>query len=234
MPIIRDQWANELDSIVSLKVFEGARNRARTLGLRKLFNNQGSTQGTENAISKGVVGPDAWDNYNRSGTVSEADFDKGYLKTYTHVQYPLDVGIDRELADDSRWREIGDIAASIGDSAMVKREFSRASIWNNAFDVNFPGGDAVELCDAAHPYSSAKSGSTQSNTGTLALTAENVGSTQTSMGAFWTMPDRRWGAWEHCCWCLRRWRAPRESLRFRRLTRTAPTTRPTRNTGSVG
>jgi hypothetical protein len=184
MPVVRAEWANELDSVVNLRFAAAFAARARTQVLSSLFTAETSTGGDENVIGAGVVSPNAWDNYENSGAISEADFDKGYLKTFTHKEYPLDVRIERKLLDDSRFREITDLVNKLGDSAAVKREFDRASVFNNAFSASFLGGDGVSLCNASHPLSPSKSGSTQSNTGTSALTAANVSATRELMRKF--------------------------------------------------
>ena len=183
--IIRDNWATELDAVVNLRFREGLANRAATMVGSTLFNMQRAPiGGTVNVTSAGAVSPDAWDNYENAGVVSQADFDKYYLKTYTHKEYPLEVAIQRKLLDDGNTTQIFNIPFRLGDSAMVKRETDMASVFVNAFDSNFAGGDAVELCDGAHPHSAAKSGATQSNVGTDALTAANISKARRLMRAF--------------------------------------------------
>ena len=184
MPIQRAAWANELDSVVNLKFVSGAQQRAHTLALGPLFNVQNSSVGSESVISHGVIPPNAWDDYEKDKKIPEADFDKGYLKTYTHVEKIMSLSYERKFRDDNKFRDLERQAFMLGDSAMVKREFDRSSIWNNAFDSTFTGSDGVELCDAAHPHSADKPNTTQSNIGTRALTAEAVGDTQQLMRDF--------------------------------------------------
>ena len=184
MPNTRAQWADELDSVVNLRVREGLANRGDSIVGPSLYNVQvPPVGGTVNVTSAGVIAPDSWDNLENEGRISEADFDKYYLKTYTHREYALDAAIQRKLFDDGNMLEITNIARRLGDSFTVKRETDMASPFVNAFDSNFPGGDAIELC-GAHPLSEAKSGTTQANNGTFALSAANISSTKQLMRAF--------------------------------------------------
>lgn len=185
MPIVSAPdglWADALDPIVRKWFLQGFSRRASLLP--SLFNMQSSARAYEEISSIGAIGIDAWKNYNKSGQVSEADFDQGYKKTYTHVEYPLDFAIERKTIDDSQHREVFDAAARIGDSAAVFRETEGASVFNNAFSSSFVGADAVALCSDSHPYGPQKPSATQDNKGTAALTKDNVSIAREAMMAF--------------------------------------------------
>lgn len=184
MPIVsapNGLWADALDPIIRKWFEQGFARRAALVPT--LFNVQSSSRAYEEISSIGAIGIDAWKNYNNAGVVSEADFDQGYKKTYTHVEYPLDFSVERKTLDDNNYREIFDASARIGDSAAVFREVEGASVFNNAFSSSFLGADAVALCSDSHPYGPQKSG-TQDNKGTLALTKANVSIVREAMMAF--------------------------------------------------
>lgn len=176
------QWSQALDPTI-LKFFELGFGRRSPL-LPALYNVQSSDSNDEEVGSIGAVTPDAWDNYEMTGRISQADFDQGYKRTYTHREYPLTLEIQRKLADDNKHAQIFKLAERMGDSAFVKREADAASTFNNGFDDNFPGADAVGLLSTAHPLSPNKTGSTQTNEGTLVLTKTNVETTRVAMMAF--------------------------------------------------
>jgi hypothetical protein len=182
MPIISDNWADALDPIVK-HWFELGINR-RTSLIPTLFNVQQSLRAYEEVSGIGAIGIDAWDAYESSGAVPQVDFDQWYKQTYTHQEYVVELEIERKFLDDNMYRQITDPALRLGDSAMVKREVDAASVFNNAFSSSFLGADGVALCSNSHPYSPDKTGSTQDNLFTLALTKTNVAEVREAMMAF--------------------------------------------------
>jgi hypothetical protein len=182
MTITSKQWSDALDPLI-IKFFEMGMSR-RTPLAPSLFNVQNSSESEERVGSIGAVSIDGWDMYEQTGVVASADFDQGYKKTYEHKEYPLEIPIKRKIFSDSRHREIFRIVDRIADSAVVLRETHGASVFNNAFDDNFPGADEVGLCSTAHPLSPNKTGTTQTNEGTLSMTAANIETTRIAMMAF--------------------------------------------------
>jgi len=180
--ILSSNWADALDPIVR-KWFQQGYMRRPSL-IPTLFNVQGSERSYEQASSAGAVGIEAWDQWEIAGKAGRADFDQGYKKTYTHREYPLEIEIQRKFLDDNMFKQVTDPVVKLGDSAALKREVDAASVFNNAFSSSFVGADAVALCSASHPLSPQKTGATQSNTGTLALTKDNVKTTREAMMAF--------------------------------------------------
>ncbi len=154
-----------------------------------IFGKRTSDRAFEDHIGAGVFGSDGW-NFEKSGRVQYDDRNKGYKTTYTHAEFAKGFVVQRKLIDDNRFDIITDDASALGDSAFRKREKSAASVFNNAFTstTNADGfstllADGVVLCSASHPRS-ADDATTQSNAGTLALTADNVSTTRTAMMAF--------------------------------------------------
>jgi Mu-like prophage major head subunit gpT len=182
MPILEANWAELLDPILR-KSFEQGYSRRIPMA-PQLFNIQASSNSDEQILGVGAIGIDAWNNVNNAGRPSEVDFDKGYLKTYTHVEYGVDLKIQSALVADNKYPAIIRQGEKLGDSAAVKRETDAASVFNNAFSASYLGADAVALCSDSHPYSPTKSGTTQDNNGTLALTKDNVSTVRQLMMAY--------------------------------------------------
>ena len=185
MPIVSavgGLWADALDPIVRFRT-DLAFNR-RPQMLNRLFNVQLSQRAYEAISGVGAIGIDAWKNYANSGAVSEADFDQGYKKTYTHVEYPLDFYVERKTIDDANFPAVFRLAERIGDSAAVFRETEAASVFTNAFNGSFLGADGVALCSDSHPNSPQKTGVTQDNNFALSLTKANVATVREAMMAF--------------------------------------------------
>ena len=187
MPIYGQQnglWADALDPIVRYR-FDLAFGRRPSM-IPYLFNVQGSVRAYEQISGVGAVGIDAWDTWRVAGHVGEADFDQGYKTTYTHVEYPMDIRVMRSLIDDANFPQVFRLIERVGDSAALKREHDAASIFNNAFTDTAPyaGADGVGLVSTAHPFGPQKTGATQSNEGTYALTLDNVATVREAMMAF--------------------------------------------------
>src|SRR5690242_7978960 len=113
-------WADALDPIVRFR-FDLAFGRRASL-IPALFNVQGSVRAYEQVSGVGAVGVDAWNSYAQSGRVGKADFDQGYKSTYTHVEYPLEMTIERKTIDDANFAQAFRLVERVGDSASLKRE----------------------------------------------------------------------------------------------------------------
>jgi len=187
MPILAEVgglWADALDPIVRKWFEQGFSRRPSLLGT--LFNVQSSARAYEEVSGIGAIGIDSWVNFENGDGVSEVDFDQGYKKTYTHQEFIVDLQIRRKFLDDNQFPQITNPTMRLGDSAALRRETDGASVFNNAFTDTAPyaGADAVGLCSTAHPFSPQKTGTTQSNEGTRALTKDNVAATREDMMAF--------------------------------------------------
>lgn len=164
-----------------------------------LFNVQGSSLAAENGVGLGGIAPDAWDIYKSNRTKGRLTFDQLYTQTYTHVEYPVQVRIEKKLLLNDQYGQINRIAQKVGISAEQKMELDAASLLNNAFSASYTFSDAVALCSASHPKSPSSS-ATYSNRGTSALTADAVSATRVAMmhtkddkgNEIGIMPDELW------------------------------------------
>lgn len=166
------QWAEALAPGIREWFFTGYKNRPTLT--EQLFNVQNSESAYEEFMSYGAISPDAWDDYEESGRVPKVGFDKGYKTTFTHREYPVSMDIQRKFVDDNKYPQIIQLAQQLGDSAALKREVDAMGVFVNCALAGKIGGDGKPLCDNSHPTSPTKSGVTQDNLDTLALTAANV------------------------------------------------------------
>jgi len=192
MPVTSGNWAELLTPQTSdafVMGFTAGGRRASMIG--QLYNVANSERAFEEALGVGVLDSN-WTPLSRTGRVVYDEPEKGWLKRFTHEEYAKGFVVQRKMVDDNLFPEIMRMATSLGDSAFRNREKSAAAVFANAFSsVNdqttldtygFPigGPDSVALCSDAHPYNAADS-TTQTNEGTLALTADNLGTTRVAM-----------------------------------------------------
>jgi hypothetical protein len=182
MPLTSAHWSYAIDPGIQGS-FDVAFSRRSSLR-EALYGVRSSSLASEEIFGSGVIGVDAWEQWEKDGIVPQADYDQIYKKTFTHKEYPLEVQIRKKLFEDAQFASIFDIAAKIGDSAALKRENDAASTFNNAFSDSFAGADSVGLCSLLHPNSPHNANDTQANEGTLALTKANVATTRENMMAF--------------------------------------------------
>lgn len=180
--VISDNWPNLLEPIVR-EAFLLSAERYPSI-IPTLFDVLPSAAAWEKFQGIGAVGVDAWDQFRKTKKAAKVAFDNGYLTTFTHDTYMVELDVERELIEDSQYPQITDAAAALSDSAMEKRETDAASVFVNAFTDTYAGADAVGLCSTAHPNGPNKTGSTQSNEGTYSLTADNVSTVRIAMMGF--------------------------------------------------
>lgn len=182
MPIRSTNWAEALEPVIHHWFETGM--QMRTPVAPQLFNVQTSARDHEKVGGIGGLGVDVFDNYENANMIGEFDFDKGYIKTYTHREYPAKITIQRKMLDDNLYPQITDAARRVGVATMRKKEIDAASVFNNAFSASFTGADAVALCSDSHPQSPDRAGSTQDNNFALVLNKTNLRTVREAMMAF--------------------------------------------------
>lgn len=182
MAIRSSNFTEALEPVI-LRTFEmGMKMRAPVAP--QLFNVQTSQRDHEKILGIGGLGVDIFDDYEETGMIPEFDFDKGYLKTYTHREYPAKITVQRKFMADNQLPQIMAIARRVGMATMLRREMDAASVFNNAFSASFLGADAVALCSDSHPNSPDNTGATQDNNFTLILNKANLRTVREAMMAF--------------------------------------------------
>lgn len=177
---ISEQWAQLLEPGLRA-IFSVQRTAlAASSKIPLLFSVGGSGKAQEHYLGAG--GMSDWEVY--AGAIEYDDFDQLYKTTFTHVEYAKGFKVERKLVDDDLYNEINARPRQLALSSIRTREKNAASVFNNAFSASFTGGDAVSLCNASHPLAPTHAGDTQSNTGTLALSYDNVVAARETMRAF--------------------------------------------------
>lgn len=173
---ISEQWVELLEPGLRAIFEEQTEALAADSRIPLLFNVQGSNKSQEHDLMSGGFGD--WNEY--KGTIEYHDNEQGFKTTYTHTEYVDGFKVERKLVDDDLYNQINARPMGLALSAMRTREKHAASVFNNAFSSSYAGGDGVALCSASHPYSPSNA-TTQSNTGTSALSYDNVITTRRLM-----------------------------------------------------
>lgn len=181
--MLRQSQFDSLLTPVLYHHFELGQTRVPTLRQR-LFNVQRSNTALEYGTGLGGMAPEAWDLYKESGNKGKLDMDQLYTQTYTHIEYPVQLSIEKRLLLNDQYNRINTMIQRAGQSAATKMEVDAASLLNNAFSSSYTWSDAVALCSASHPKSKHKSAGTQSNKGTSAMTKDVVAATRIAMMKF--------------------------------------------------
>ncbi len=164
-----------------------------------LFNVQDSKIAVEHGTGLGGMSPDAWDQYKSNRTKGRLTFDQLYTQDYTHVEYPVQMVIEKKLLQFDQYNKINQYARRVGISAEQKMELDAAGLLNNAFSTSYTFSDGKPLCSATHPKNPNVT-TTYSNRGTTALTADAVSATRVLMmhakddkgNEIGIMPDELW------------------------------------------
>lgn len=176
MPLISENWSNSI--LTGLRKVFVNYYREQVSNVPVLFNMQKSEKAQEFDLLTDEFKD--FDVFN--GQIAYDDYKESYKTTYTHQEYARGFKIERKLVMDELYGTIQRQPQLLGLSARRRREKDGASVFNNAFNSGFTGGDALSLCNSAH--TSSNSTTTQSNTGVLSLTAANVEATRRSMIKF--------------------------------------------------
>jgi hypothetical protein len=162
-----------------------------------LFPIDTSTKASESTQGIGEMGSGGWNNFRKTRRLGYDGFDPGFKTTLEHRVFAKGMIVERELMEDNQYpnagipRQVKQEVQKLGRSAALHREHSAANVFRNAFtdagedDEGMPiaGFDGVGLCSEAHPLGP-ENAATQSNEGTLALTADNLATTKLLMREF--------------------------------------------------
>lgn len=144
-----------------------------------LFNIQKSDAAFEKTSAVGQVP----DHAEFTGKVVEVNPVQAYDKTYTFTEYAAKIEIQRKLAADDQYRVINRLPKGLATSASRSREKLGAQVYELGFTYEPADGDGAELFASDHG-SNVPGVATQSNEGTLALSATNVETTRIAMHSF--------------------------------------------------
>ena len=177
MPITREQWI-EVES--ATQELWDKENKKRVDYNAMLYNVQESDKSQENHLGVGSIGQMMpW-----TGTVSYAEFEKGYSKGYRHAKYSRGIQFEEELFRFREYNEMKKRTTKLNTAVYKTLQAHGVSTFNNAFSATFAGPDKVALCSASHPYSPTNS-ATQSNVFTATdLTVPNLTTVFNAMSMF--------------------------------------------------
>lgn len=181
--MLRQEQFDSLLTPVIYHHFEVGQSRVPSLRSR-LFNVQASTLAEEKGTGMGGISPDAWDQYKASGKKGRLDFDQLFTQSYQHVEYPVELVIEKRLVLNDQYGKIASIIRRAGMSAEQKMEIDAASLLNNAFSSSYLWSDGKALCATDHKKTPHASAGTYSNKGTSALTKDAVSTTRVAMMRF--------------------------------------------------
>lgn len=126
------------------------------------------------------------------GQVSYDEVYQGYNVTYSHVEFAKGFKVERKLFDDDLYNVIARKPSGLARSAKRSREKYGAQLFNNAFSGSgtlvisgttvLSNSEALSLCNPAHTSTAVTS--TQSNSGTSALSPTSVEATRIAMAGF--------------------------------------------------
>lgn len=174
--LVSPNWPDLLEPGLRKAFDDSYRERPSNIAL--LFDVQSSNKAIEHDLSESAL----LDFEPFNGAIPYDDMGEGYKTNYVHQEYARGFKVERKLVDDDLYGIINRRPSRLGRAARRRREKDAASMFNNAFNAGFLGGDGVSLCNSAHP--SNNSSATQSNTGTLVLNDVNLEATRRLMIGF--------------------------------------------------
>lgn len=182
--MLSENW-QELMLPILRRIFDKHKKKLKDF-VPVIYNVETSTKALEQHMGIGSLGlMTPWDESGRQ--VAYEDIHKGFLATYRHKKYSKGLEIERELPEDDQYGEIKKRVRILTRTAYYTRQFYAASVFNNAFNVTYPGPDKVALCSTAHPYSPTNSatfgnyGDPDSLGTALKLNADNVEKVRNAM-----------------------------------------------------
>lgn len=144
-----------------------------------LYGVESSQKSTEYDLGIGGTG----DLAEFDGTIPYDDFKQQFRVSYTHKEWVKGMKVERKLVDDDLYSIINKRPMQLALVTKRTQEKHSAGIFNNAFNTTvFTGGDGVGLCATNHTFIG--TATSQSNSGTTALSATAVEATRILMRQF--------------------------------------------------
>jgi len=133
-----------------VKTWWGQEYNAEAQEWSRIFDVESSSMAYEEAVQ--LVGTGLAPVKPEGTAISYDSFRQGYTTRLTHSTYALGMIITEEMIDDNQYTQVARARARmLGRSMKLTKEHKHANILNNAFDSNYPGGDAKELLATDHP-----------------------------------------------------------------------------------
>lgn len=124
-----------------------------------------------------------------TGELNYTEFKEGNSKTLAPSEIALGLKIQRKLVDDDLYGVIDALVRQMASVARYRMETDGVGPFVNAFNTTYTVFDGLSLCNSAHTFVSTST--TQSNTGTTALSYAALEAALTAMRKFTNSQDRR-------------------------------------------
>ena len=147
----------------------------------QIFNVRPSTQNSEHFEGVGDMPTDAFRQFKATGVIGQSKTGAGFATDFRVEEYPLDLSYSWADIRDMNSMKMQIDTQTVAEAYRQFLEEEAASVFNNGFDADFPGGDGKPLFDNAHPQSPNDTGSTWDNRGTTALSVDSIKSTRLAM-----------------------------------------------------
>lgn len=144
----RHQFAKQLQD--GLNTVFGAEYDSFPTVYDKLFSEHTSSKAyEEDVLMVGLGG--AVEKAEGSG-ISYDSGQEAWVARYDHSTIALAFAITEEAVEDGRYGDLGQkYSRFLARSMRYTKEVRGHSVYNNAFDSNYAGGDGVALCSTSHP-----------------------------------------------------------------------------------
>lgn len=170
--LLTENFGDILDPRFS-KIYDKAyKERISASMVPMIFGMKTSTRNYEMMSGIGGLG----DVQDFDGSISYDSFSQLYDSTVTFPEKALGIKAERKLVDDELFGILDARPWQLAESVARSREKQGAAVFANAF-TDASGGDGVALCSSSHPYSP-DDATTQSNSGSSALSATSVEATR--------------------------------------------------------
>lgn len=159
-----------------------------------VFNQYTSDRGSE--IHEVFRGSGEWQTKGESENVQAGQSRSVNQVTYINTTYAQAEDIPMEFFDDDQHSMVEKIIREMALNGRIKREKQGFSVFRNAFDSSFTGGDGTELINPSHPIATGTQSNEVSGNPVLSETSLNTAITQMSE---MKKQDGQWGGCvPHC------------------------------------
>lgn len=139
----------ELDEVFFMEWDKEMEPGYGTVETPALFNQQTSNKAVEQRSV--FVGTGYFEETGESQNIPSANSIIKDKVTYTHVKFSKGEEISKEFFDDDQHDDIDKIVRSLAQRGRQTQNLKGFSVYRNAFNNAFPGGDGVSLVNALHP-----------------------------------------------------------------------------------
>lgn len=124
-----------------------------------------------------------------TGELTYNEFREGNSKELTPIEIAMGLKVERKLIDDDLYGVIEALVSQMGSVARYRMETDGVGPFVNAFSSVYTVFDTLSLCNSAHTFVSTST--TQSNSGSTALSYASLEAAMIAMRKFTNSQDRR-------------------------------------------